>query len=248
MKAPVQSIVDQLKAIDADTDDILDVVKALVPDASQIVAMLQTLGTDLAFDESVTYQAVQQVLTAVQGVAAAVAAAQASANGQFAVVNATLATIQAELEGPPGPGPAASVTLSTQPSGGTTSMGTTITVDTTNELLVLAFDDDHNNVTTEPNDSTGAPAVLTGTSDTPTVLTVGTFALAADGTYQAPLVPAGLAGSATVGSTVQDSTGADIPLPAPAADGSTTFTAEAGTILITVNPGAPVGDRLSVST
>ncbi len=92
---------------------------------------------------------------------------------------------------------------------------TTITVDTANEVLVLGFVDDHNNTTNAPVDSTGAPAVLTGTSDTPTVATVGTFALAADGTYQAPITPAGLPGGVVLGATVQDSTGTDVPLPAP---------------------------------
>ena len=249
----VETIIGDLRRINATTEDILDVVKGLGVDDATVVALLQTLTADVTWDTSVTFHKVEDVLAAVQAVAAAeadeeaaLAAFQADVDGRLDALAATLAQILALIQPPP-PSTATSVTLTIQPSGGTKSMGTTITVDTANEIAVLAFVDDFNNVTSAPTAADGSAAVLNTTSDTPTVVAAAPFTLAADGTYTAPVTPLGVPGGVSIGASVQDSTGADIPLPAPAADGSTTFSAEAGTVALTVTPGAPVGDRLSLA-
>jgi uncharacterized protein YoxC len=252
------TVIGLLKHLNLTADEILAVVQGLNMEPAEIISMLSTLTADVTWDTSVTYHAVQDVGAAVAslaaqvaGLAPEVAALQADLDGRLDAMEAQVTAIYDSVvsPGPPTPGPPVGVTLSlantSDPPGG--PMSTDITVDTQNEVLVLAFTDDFSNVTTAPTAADGSAAVLTGTTDTSDVATVGSFALAADGTYQAPITPGGTPGLVNLGATVQDSSGNDIPLPNPAAGGPATFTAEAGTVALQVNPGAPVGDRLSLA-
>ncbi len=113
----VTSVLDLLKDVDLDADDLLDLVKGLGLQDAQIVALLGTLTADVTWDTSVTYHAVQDVLAAIQDERAALAALQTDVDAQFAVIRATLAQILADIEGPPAPtpGPPVGVTLTVRP-------------------------------------------------------------------------------------------------------------------------------------
>lgn len=114
-----------------------------------------------------------------------------------------------------------------------------ITVDSLNEVAVLAFTDDKNEAVAPP-----AGALATAVSDTPGVLGVGAAVAGADANgvpnIQFPLT-AGVAGTATLSVTVTDASGN--PLLGP--DGATPIPAP-DPVAVTVTPGAPAAEVFTV--
>jgi hypothetical protein len=235
-------------------------VTAVLPALPDFKALAASQGCEHALDEAI--QAIAALSALVQAEEESLTAAQATIASQQTTIESLTADV-AELAG--------SVTTLTdviagqqggdrRPVGVTLSvvprkdpqMATTITVDTTNEIISLAFTDDHGDATTAPNSPDGTAGVLTATSDTPTVATVGAFTLNATGgatggpIYTAPITPVA-EGSFNAGATITDDTGAPIPLPAPVAGGPQTFNDEATPVLVTVTAGAAAGLVLGVS-
>ena len=213
LRPEVATIADQLRQLHVQGEELIQLVKGLGVEDADLVTLINGLSADLTWDSSVLYHLLQEV----QGEVAQILAAVTSVPSRHAT------SVRLSITERPIP------------------MPTSITVDTTNEVIVLTFQDDHGDVTTAPLAADGSAAVLTGTSDTLTVATVGTFVQAADGTYQAPITPL-VVGTFNASATVTDTTGAPIPLPAPVAGGPQTFNDEivAAAVSVTAGPAGSV--------
>lgn len=218
-----------------------------LPDFRQLAS---SQGCEHALDEAIkAIEVLAELAAAEEESLAAAQAALISQQDTIASQEDTIASQQAlitQLQG----GDRRPVSLRLSVAKKEENMATQITVDTTNEEVVLTFQDDHGDSTTAPTSPDGSPAVLTATSDTPTVLTVGAFTEnptgASDGgpNYVAPITPVA-EGAANVGATVTDDTGAPIPLPVPTTT-ATNFSDEVVPVTVQVVAGAAAGLTLSV--
>lgn len=109
-----------------------------------------------------------------------------------------------------------------------------ITVDTTNEVATLAFEDDHGDLNAAPPSNESGPAVVSYTSDTPTAATIdptsGAITPVAEGVTNIGVAPL----LYPDGSQVFEADGVTpFPVPDP--------------VPVTVGAGAAVGDALSLS-
>ena len=181
-----------------------------LPDFRQLAS---SQGCEHALDEAIkAIEVLAELAAAEEESLAAAQAALISQQDTIASQEATIASQQAlitQLQG----GDRRPVSLRLSVAKKEENMATQITVDTTNEVIEILFQDDHGDSTTAPLSPDGSPSTVMGTSDTPTVATSAAAVLNATGApdggpiYQAPITPVA-EGTFNASCTVNDDTGA----------------------------------------
>jgi len=172
---------------------------------------------------------------AIAGQVDLVASGSVEVDAEASLVGAITVTLQ---EPAPAQPVATHARLVVTPTQGANMPGT-ITVDTTNETATVEFLDDHGDTNAAPPvAASGSPLVVTFASDNDAVATIATDSA---NPLQGDVTPVA-EGTANLSATLAYADGS----PVLEADGVTPFP-QPGSVQVTVNAGAAVGDALSLS-